>query len=62
VLELNARLFPSSAAAHTALAAAHAVAGNVGLAKQHYEKALTIDPKNEAARKALAKLAASTSP
>lgn len=62
VLELNARLFPSSAAAHAALAGAHAAAGNVGLAKQHYEKALTIDPKNEAARKALAKLAASTSP
>jgi tetratricopeptide (TPR) repeat protein len=62
VLELNARLFPSSPGAHVALAEAYAAAGDVGLARQHYEKVLTIDPKNEAARKALAKLRESKSP
>jgi hypothetical protein len=62
VLELNARLYPNSADAHAALAAAHAAAGNVGLARQHYEKVLAIDPKNEAAQKALAKLRESNSP
>jgi tetratricopeptide (TPR) repeat protein len=62
VLELNARLFPSSTDAHVALAAAFAAAGDPGLARQHYEKALAIDPKNEPARTALAKLRGSTSP
>ncbi|HEX7978073.1 MAG TPA: tetratricopeptide repeat protein [Gemmatimonadaceae bacterium] len=62
VLELNVRLFPSSSAAHAALAAAHAAAGNTGLARQHYEKALAIDPKNETARTALAKLTGTKSP
>jgi tetratricopeptide (TPR) repeat protein len=62
VLALNARLFPSSAAAHASLAEAYAAAGDTGLAKQHYEKALAIDPKNEAVRKALAKLTESKSP
>lgn len=56
VLALNARLFPSSADAHAALAAAYAAAGDVKLAKEHYQKVLAIDPKNEPARKALAKL------
>jgi tetratricopeptide (TPR) repeat protein len=62
VLELNTRLFPNSPDAHAALAAAHAAAGNPGLARQHYEKALAIDPKNEAAQQALAKLRESKSP
>ncbi len=56
VLALNARLFPSSSDAHATLAAAYAAAGDVKLAKQHYRKALAIDPKNEAAKRALAKL------
>ena len=56
VLELNARLFPSSSAAHASLAAAYAAAGDTGRARQHYEKALALDPKNDAARRALAKL------
>ncbi len=56
VLALNARLFPSSSDAHATLAAAYAAAGDVKLAKQHYQKALAIDPKNEAAKRALAKL------
>ena len=62
VLELNARLFPGSSDAHATLAEAYAAAGNTALAKQHYEKALEIDPKNEAARTALAKLRGSKSP
>jgi tetratricopeptide (TPR) repeat protein len=55
VLELNARLFPGSASAHAALADAYAAAGDTARARQHYERALAIDPNNEAARKALAK-------
>jgi tetratricopeptide (TPR) repeat protein len=62
VLELTARLFPKSAAAHVALAEAFAAAGDPGLARQHYEQALAIDPKNDAAQKALAKLKGSKSP
>jgi tetratricopeptide (TPR) repeat protein len=56
VLELNVELFPSSSAAHAALAGANAAAGDPARARQHYEKALEIDPKNEAARTALARL------
>jgi len=56
VLALNARLFPGSSDAHATLAAAYAAAGDTGQARQHYEKALSLDPKNGAARKALAKL------
>ena len=55
VLALNARLFPGSADAHAALAAAYASAGDTGRARQHYERVLAIDPKNVSARKALAK-------
>jgi tetratricopeptide (TPR) repeat protein len=55
VLALNARLFPNSSDAHASLAAAYAAAGDTGQARQHYEKALAIDPKNDAARRALAK-------
>jgi Tfp pilus assembly protein PilF len=56
VLELNARLFPRSSSAHAALADAFAAAGDPARARQHFEKALVIDPKNEAAQKARAKL------
>ena len=62
VLELNARLFPGSASAHAALAEAYAVAGDSAQARQHYERALAIDPKNEPARTALAKLRGDKSP
>jgi tetratricopeptide (TPR) repeat protein len=55
VLTLNARLFPRSSDAHAALAGAYAAAGDTKRARQHYEKALAIDPGNEAARTALAK-------
>ena len=56
LLELNAKLFPSSSEAHASLAEAHAAAGDTTLARQHYEKALEIDPKNAAARTALTRL------
>ena len=56
VLGLNARLFPRSASAHAALGAAHADAGNTRVARDEYMKALAIDPRNQAARAALAKL------
>lgn len=56
VLALSARLFPRSASAYTALGAAHAAAGNTRLARQQYQTALAIDPRNEGARAALAKL------
>jgi len=58
VLELNARLFPMSSSAHAALGAAYAAAGETKRAMQQYERSLTIDPKNEAGRAALAKLRA----
>ncbi len=56
VLALDAQLFPRSAAAHLSLGDAYAAAGDTTLAIQSYEKSLAIDPKNEAARAALAKL------
>jgi tetratricopeptide (TPR) repeat protein len=56
VLQLETRLFPRSSSAFAALGAAHAAAGDARLARQQYEKALAIDPKNAAARAALAKL------
>jgi tetratricopeptide (TPR) repeat protein len=56
VLELNARLFPGSSTAHASLAAAYAAAGETKRAIQHYERSLAIDPKNQAAGAALAKL------
>jgi tetratricopeptide (TPR) repeat protein len=56
VLALNAQLFPGSAAAHQSLGEAYAAAGETRLAIQSYERSLAIDPKNEAARVALAKL------
>jgi tetratricopeptide (TPR) repeat protein len=58
VLALNAQLFPGSAAAFQSLGEAYAAADESTLAIQSYEKSLAINPKNEAARAALAKLRA----
>jgi tetratricopeptide (TPR) repeat protein len=55
VLRLDTRLFPRSSSAYAALGAAYAAAGDTRLARQQYEKALAIDPRNEAARAALGK-------
>ena len=61
VLALNARLFPGSWSAHAALAEAYAAAGRTRPAIEHYEKSLSLNPKNDAGRAALAKLRASGS-
>ena len=60
-LALNARLFPGSWSAHAALAEAYAAAGRTRPAIEHYEKSLSLNPKNDAGRAALAKLRASGS-
>jgi tetratricopeptide (TPR) repeat protein len=62
VLELSARLSPGSPRVHLALGAAHAAAGNARLAIQSYEKALAIDPSNEQAKAALAKVRSAKAP
>jgi tetratricopeptide (TPR) repeat protein len=56
VLQLSTRLFPRSSSAYAALGAAYASAGDTTGARRQYEKALAIDPQNERARAALAKL------
>lgn len=56
VLALNAQLFPGSAAAYQSLGDAYAAAGETKLAIETYEKSVAINPKNAAARAALAKL------
>ena len=56
VLTLATQLLPRSAAAHLALGDAHVAAGETSLAIQSYEKSLSIDPGNERARAALAKV------
>ena len=62
MLQLNARLFPRSSSAYAALGAAYATAGETRLAIQQYQKSLAMDPRNEAARAALATLHAKRSP
>lgn len=61
VLKLNAQLFPTSGRVFQDLGEAYATAGEIKLAIRNYEKALAIDPKNEAGKVALAKLRASKS-
>lgn len=56
VLALNAQLFPRSATAYQSLGDAYAAAGETKLAIESYEKSVAINPKNAAARAALAKL------
>ena len=56
VLALSSELFPGSAAAHQGLGDAYVAAGDTALAVQSYERSLAIDPSNEAAKVALAKL------
>jgi tetratricopeptide (TPR) repeat protein len=60
--KLNAQLFPNSPRVYQALGEAYLAAGETKLAIQNHEKALALDPKNEASKAALAKLAASKSP
>jgi Flp pilus assembly protein TadD len=56
VLKMNVRLYPTSAAALNSLAAGYVASGQKDLAVQNYEQALKLEPKNEGARSALAKL------
>jgi hypothetical protein len=56
VLALDVQLFPGSAAAHQSLGDAYAAAGETKLAIDSYQRSLALNPKNEAARAALAKL------
>ena len=56
ILKINARLSPQVAGAFVSLGEAYSAAGQNDLAIENYEKALKLNPKNENARKALAKL------
>jgi tetratricopeptide (TPR) repeat protein len=56
IFKLNARLSPEAAGAYVSLGQAYALAGQKDLAIQNYEQALKLNPQNENARKALAKL------
>jgi tetratricopeptide (TPR) repeat protein len=56
IFKMNVRLSPQSANAFYSLGEGYAVAGQKDLAVQNYEKSLQLDPKNENARLALAKL------
>ncbi|WP_058188404.1 serine hydrolase domain-containing protein [Terracidiphilus gabretensis] len=56
VFELNAKEHPSSSNAFDSLAEAYEVNGDTKAAKTNYERALSLDPTNEHARTALAKL------
>jgi tetratricopeptide (TPR) repeat protein len=56
VLKLNAVLHPNSWNVFDSLGEVHAKAGNKTLAIQNYEKSLTLNPKSESGKLALAKL------
>jgi tetratricopeptide (TPR) repeat protein len=60
LLEDNRRDYPNSAATHFGLGRAYRSAGRTGDARAEFERALSIDPKHERARKALAEIAAGT--
>lgn len=59
IFKINARLSPEVAGAFVSLGEAYAAAGQNNLAIENYEKALQLNPKNENARRALAKLRSS---
>ncbi|CAN5452962.1 hypothetical protein BH23BAC1_BH23BAC1_17440 [soil metagenome] len=56
VFKLNVQLFPQSANTYDSLGEANALDGNKELAIKNYEKAIELNPKNEGAKTALAKL------
>ena len=62
VLELSAKLSPSSPRVYSRLGQTYAAAGDAKRAIRSYEKAIAIDPKIDAARAALAKLRDGKSP
>jgi len=56
IFKLNVEAYPKSSNVYDSLAEAYARDGQKGLAIQHYEKALALDPKNANAAKRLEKL------
>ena len=54
--ELNTGIFPRSSNAHDSLGEAYVAAGRTAPAIASYKEALRLDPKNDNARAALAKL------
>lgn len=58
LLEDNSRDYPNSAATHFGLGRAYVSAGRAAEARVEFERALSIDPKHDRARKALAEVAA----
>jgi len=56
MLKVNVRLYPQSWNAYDSLAEALAAAGEKELAIQNYEKSISLNPKNEMGKAALAKL------
>jgi len=56
VFKLNAETFPDSGNVWDSLAEAYLKAGDVKKAQENYEKAVSIDPKNQSAKDALDKL------
>jgi pimeloyl-ACP methyl ester carboxylesterase len=56
LLEMNARDHPASSRAYERLGAGYAADGKQDLAAKNYQRALALDPKNEAARRALVAL------
>jgi tetratricopeptide (TPR) repeat protein len=56
MLRVNVRLYPESWNAYDSLAEAFAAAGEKELAIQNYEKSISLNPRNETGKAALAKL------
>lgn len=56
MLKVNVRLYPQSWNAYDSLAEAFAAAGDKELAIQNYEKSISLNPRNETGKVALAKL------
>jgi len=56
VFQLNAEIFPQSGNVWDSLAEAYIKSGDIKKAQENYEKALTLDPKNDNAREMLRKI------
>jgi tetratricopeptide (TPR) repeat protein len=62
VFQRNVELHPASANVYDSLGEAYAASGDTARAIANYEKVLTLDPRSDNARAALAKLRAGTPP
>lgn len=56
VFQLNAELYPQSGNVWDSLAEAYMKSGDLKKAQENYEKALTLDPKNDNAKEMLKKI------